>query len=222
MKRIPTATLITGVALLLGSWAGAKDKTPVHRPKILGIWGVHFYTSDLPAARIFYSHVLGQDLECRMCEERAADPIFVRLPSGQFLSVTPTADKQTNNFLADVVFATDDIKALGKYLKASGIAVDSRNSLPDPKFPGFGGPPPNSKKGKEPDCALCGLTVTDPEGHRLGFVQAGKLWAAPNTDALRIIHAGIIINDRAGADHFYKDILGFHLYWHGGMKEDVD
>jgi catechol 2,3-dioxygenase-like lactoylglutathione lyase family enzyme len=21
-------------------------------------------------------------------------------------------------------------------------------------------------------------------------------------------------------DHFYKDILGFHLYWHGGMTDD--
>jgi len=21
-------------------------------------------------------------------------------------------------------------------------------------------------------------------------------------------------------DHFYKDILGFHIYWHGGMSDD--
>jgi catechol 2,3-dioxygenase-like lactoylglutathione lyase family enzyme len=39
---------------------------------------------------------------------------------------------------------------------------------------------------------------------------------------LRIIHAGIIVHDRAAEDKFYKDILGFHVYWHGGMKDGED
>ena len=37
---------------------------------------------------------------------------------------------------------------------------------------------------------------------------------------MRLIHAGFIVRDRALEDSFYKDILGFHLYWHGGMKDD--
>ncbi|HXF27975.1 MAG TPA: VOC family protein, partial [Bryobacteraceae bacterium] len=36
----------------------------------------------------------------------------------------------------------------------------------------------------------------------------------------RIIHVGITVQDRAAADHFYKDILGFHAIWHGGMTDD--
>src|SRR5207247_1780093 len=36
----------------------------------------------------------------------------------------------------------------------------------------------------------------------------------------RIIHTGFIVHDRTAEDHFYKDILGFHLYWYGGMKPD--
>jgi catechol 2,3-dioxygenase-like lactoylglutathione lyase family enzyme len=28
------------------------------------------------------------------------------------------------------------------------------------------------------------------------------------------------VHDRAAEDHFYKDILGFHVYWHGGRKDD--
>ena len=42
------------------------------------------------------------------------------------------------------------------------------------------------------------------------------------TDAVsrRLIHAGFIVHDRAAEDHFYQDILGFHLYWYGGMKPD--
>jgi len=37
-----------------------------------------------------------------------------------------------------------------------------------------------------------------------------------------LMHAGFIFNDRSGADHFYKDILGFHTYWHGGRDEAKD
>ena len=28
------------------------------------------------------------------------------------------------------------------------------------------------------------------------------------------------MNDRRVEDHFYKDVLGFHLYWQGGMKDN--
>ena len=35
-----------------------------------------------------------------------------------------------------------------------------------------------------------------------------------------MIHAGFVVHDRAAEDKFYKDLLGFHVYWHGGMKDD--
>ena len=28
-----------------------------------------------------------------------------------------------------------------------------------------------------------------------------------------------MLSDREAMDKFYKDVLGFHVYWHGGMKE---
>jgi len=31
---------------------------------------------------------------------------------------------------------------------------------------------------------------------------------------------GVTIHDRAAADRFYKDILGFRVMWYGGMKDD--
>ena len=195
MKRLAGAVLVT-VALLFSCGLAAKEKPA--RPKILGIFGLHFYTSDLPAARKFYSHVLGQDLECRMCEGHAFDPISVALPSKQFLTFSP-APTNTTNFLANIVLATDDIKAMRAYLKSQKVAIDK---------------PRDAREGA--------LKIRDPEGHNISFVQLKQDWSSSNTDALRIIHAGIIVNDRAGADHFYKDILGFHTYWHGGMKEDVD
>jgi catechol 2,3-dioxygenase-like lactoylglutathione lyase family enzyme len=30
------------------------------------------------------------------------------------------------------------------------------------------------------------------------------------------MHAGYMVRNRYALDHFYKDILGFHLYWQGG------
>jgi catechol 2,3-dioxygenase-like lactoylglutathione lyase family enzyme len=37
-----------------------------------------------------------------------------------------------------------------------------------------------------------------------------------------MIHAGFVVHDRAAQDRFYKDILGFRLYWHGGMQAGAD
>ena len=65
--------------------------------------------------------------------------------------------------------------------------------------------------------------VKDPEGHTIQFIQqpsglGGSVSGTPPL-SIRIIHAGFVVKDRAAVDHFYKDILGFRLYWSGGMKE---
>jgi predicted enzyme related to lactoylglutathione lyase len=36
----------------------------------------------------------------------------------------------------------------------------------------------------------------------------------------RIIHVGVTVTDRAAADRFYKDILGFKMTWYGGPTND--
>jgi catechol 2,3-dioxygenase-like lactoylglutathione lyase family enzyme len=33
-----------------------------------------------------------------------------------------------------------------------------------------------------------------------------------------MIHAGFLVHSRDAEDHFYRDLLGFHPYWHGGMQ----
>jgi catechol 2,3-dioxygenase-like lactoylglutathione lyase family enzyme len=43
-----------------------------------------------------------------------------------------------------------------------------------------------------------------------------------NQVSTHMIHAGFVVHDRAAEDRFYKDILGFHVYWHGGMKGGED
>jgi catechol 2,3-dioxygenase-like lactoylglutathione lyase family enzyme len=78
------------------------------------------------------------------------------------------------------------------------------------------------------------VSVNDPEGHRISFIAGpgivepsikdiqnsqGNLAGREMIDA-RIIHAGFVVRKGSAMEHFYKDILGFKPYWHGGMKED--
>jgi catechol 2,3-dioxygenase-like lactoylglutathione lyase family enzyme len=104
------------------------------------------------------------------------------------------------NLIDQITFITDDIPALRRYLVSYQVSVS--------------------------DPAGYYFTVVDPDGHRIGFMQRRE-WppdtqsSSPATHStFRLIHAGIIVHDRAAEDHFYKDILGFHVYWHGGMKDD--
>ena len=65
--------------------------------------------------------------------------------------------------------------------------------------------------------------MKDPEGNPIEFVQErpaliGRSAEKPVSKVM--IHAGFVVHDRAAEDKFYKDLLGFHVYWHGGMKDD--
>jgi catechol 2,3-dioxygenase-like lactoylglutathione lyase family enzyme len=67
--------------------------------------------------------------------------------------------------------------------------------------------------------------VRDPEGHRIGFVQRSGTPEnkSKHSSLPPLIHAGFVIHDRTAMEHFYKEVLGFHVYWHGGMKDkDTD
>jgi catechol 2,3-dioxygenase-like lactoylglutathione lyase family enzyme len=115
----------------------------------------------------------------------------------------------TSNLLERVAFMTDDAKALREWVQKHGYkAGDLQHVL---KFFSF--------------------TASDPEGHELQFTQSGDKKGSNKTTAtgdsasggpggVRLIHVGWVVKDRAAMDKFYKDILGFHMYWHGGMKDD--
>lgn len=68
------------------------------------------------------------------------------------------------------------------------------------------------------------FVVRDPEGNKVGFTQDGSHPPAPPSSATQslsdhIMHAGYMVRNRAALDHFYKDVLGFHLYWQGGNPD---
>jgi catechol 2,3-dioxygenase-like lactoylglutathione lyase family enzyme len=68
------------------------------------------------------------------------------------------------------------------------------------------------------------FSLRDPEGNPIAFV--GR--RLPEEDypnglsqiSTRMLHAGFVVKDMAAENRFYRDVLGFRLYWHGGFKDD--
>lgn len=99
-----------------------------------------------------------------------------------------------------VAFATTNIVALRQYLVAKGVTVPAIENRADHSL---------------------SITVADPEGHPIEFVERGKVEVPASPDSTvssHMIHVGFLVRNRDAEDHFYRDLLGFRLYWHGGMQ----
>jgi catechol 2,3-dioxygenase-like lactoylglutathione lyase family enzyme len=189
------------IALMLAAASSlaqsSSARTPA-RPKITGIDHVSFYTTNPDGNTRLYAEVLG--LAAGDPVERGQTQRFVI--GSQWVGYSPAPDANAADRMDHIAFATDDCEGLRVYLKASGIKVeDSTHALK----------------------ARCSLVVKDPEGHSVEFVQgpiAGNSPEMGKSDPVsrRMIHTGFIVRDQAKEDHFYKDILGFRLYWYGGMQ----
>jgi catechol 2,3-dioxygenase-like lactoylglutathione lyase family enzyme len=183
----------------------AQHSTPA-RPKILGIDHVDFYTTNATTNNHLYTDMLGL---------ATADPVeegqTQRFVIGsQWVGYSPAADAKAADRMDHLAFRTDNCEALRKYFSAHQIKVGSSCD--------------SSKNGDRR------VGVSDPEGHKIEFVEREKLkshlliaYAAkfadhPDPISRRLIHAGFIVRDRAAEDHFYKDVLGFHVYWYGWEK----
>ena len=191
-------TFVALAGLLFCTFAAAQGQPS--RPRILGIFGVHFYSTNIAATRPFYQQVMHPGGACLWCEQPPTSPLNILLSSGQVLTLTTPPKVMPQSLLYEIVFATDNLKAMRAYLLANKVPIEKPQ-----------------KKGSEQ------FVVTDPEGHRVSFFELPKsLQPLANNDNPRIIHAGLVVHDRAAEDKFYKDILGFHVYWHGGMKDGED
>jgi catechol 2,3-dioxygenase-like lactoylglutathione lyase family enzyme len=108
--------------------------------------------------------------------------------------------------LVQVTFETSNVEALRRYLQSRGVpTTDITINNPFEQNPLF--------------------SVQDPEGHRIGFIQfkaTDHYLHSENQVSSHLIHAGFVVKDRPAEDKFYKDILGFRVYWHGGMKDGED
>lgn len=117
----------------------------------------------------------------------------------QKIEIVPLPTPAPPNRQAEVAFLTADVAGMQRFLEAHG--VDSQ-----------------MERGE--------LTLRDPEGNRIGFVQDSGAGAAakpasgaPVQTSRRIIHAGYSVRDRAVEDKFFLTLLGFRPYWYGGFDE---
>lgn len=170
------------------------------RPKVTGISHLAVFTTDPAKAESFYVHDLGA-----IKGPDPENPAGVRysFSSDQFVEVLRLpADSQSVNRLDHAAFNTSDAEAMRKYLLAHGVEVPSSVT----------------KAGDGSEY----FEVNDPEGNKVQLVQPAH--AAPvseNPLSGRVIHIGYLVHDPAAEDMFYRTLLGFRPYWHGGMKEGV-
>jgi len=168
------------------------------RPRITGIDHVSFYATNPDGVKKLYSDILGLT---------AAAPIesgeTTRYMSGkQWVGYSAAPDPKATDRMDHIAFTTDNIAGLRRYLTQKGLK-------------------PGQIQGRS-DHSLS-FAVDDPEGHHVEFVERAKDESAPaepNAVSRRMIHAGFLVYNRAAADHFYREVLGFRPYWHGGMKDN--
>jgi len=186
------------LTLLLPTLASAQNISSA-KPPITGISHVTLYADDIPKAETFYATILGWDQQPPAIGGASGVRFYAN--HGQYVELVAPPKPDLDDRLVSVSFATLNADALRKFLGSKGLAVPSAVTI-------------------EADGSRS-FFVHDPEGNKVGFTQQGphppaQPASAANSLSSHIIHAGYVVRDRAAMDRFYKDLLGFHLYWQGG------
>jgi lactoylglutathione lyase len=201
------ARLICSAVLALTLSAGVSAQ---QRPPILGVAHIALKTNDLAAAREFYGKYLGYSEAFSISKpDGSLEVTYFKVNDRQYIEVFPGLASETEDRLSHIAFETTNAEQLRAYLASRGVAVPAAlRRLPDGNL---------------------SFTIKDPEGHTVEFVQYvadgplgrtfGKFEPATRI-SLHIGHVGFTVADRAAADRLYRDILGFHEIWHGGMTDD--
>jgi catechol 2,3-dioxygenase-like lactoylglutathione lyase family enzyme len=208
--------LIPLTLLLTGSKAVVSNPTrenSISRPAIVGVAHIGLRTDDLAAARKFYGSVLGFQepfsLDKPASEGGGLLLTYFKVNDHQYIELFPELKDAKQDRLSHISFETADAEQLRAYLASQGVKVPEQLE-----------PMQDGNRG---------FNVEDPDGHTVEFIQymPGSLHQRdfgkflPDTRvSQRMIHVGVTVKDRAAADHFYKDILGFREIWHGGMTDD--
>ncbi len=167
-------------------------------PAITGISHLVLFADDIPKSKVFYGSLLGWE---QVPATAAGSGVRFYANHLQYVELVSAPKPGMADRLDSVAFATSDAEALRQYVGAHGVTVPDAVTVESSGDRSF--------------------IVRDPEGNKVGFTQAGTHPPAVPANAERrlsghIMHAGYVVRDRAALDHFYKDLLGFHLYWQGG------
>src|SRR5262245_61333140 len=198
----------------VGIWTSLQGQTqppPAERPSIVGVAHIAFQVSDLKKAREFYGELLGYDEPFQVFTEDGKIALtYFKVSDRQYIEIFPTLPPDKEDRLSHIALETTDLEALRVYLKSKGVTV-----------------PEKVNQGRDGNI---NFTVTDPDSHRVEFVQyrPGSLhlrargrYASSRRISDRILHVGVTVADLAKADAFYKEILGFSEIWRGGRDDQT-
>jgi catechol 2,3-dioxygenase-like lactoylglutathione lyase family enzyme len=172
------------------------------RPEITGIALVRLRVSNMDDSRAFYAKTLGLTEAKKGCFSAAKTATCFIVNSGQQLELIPGDPTDSKNGVEAIGYHVRDANTMREYLLAHGVKCSEV---------------------KRSDSGDTYVEVQDPEDHRVLLLSPGNgtmSSVAISPLSNQIIHAGFVVWDRGAEDAFYKDILGFRLYWHGGMKDD--
>jgi len=214
--RLALSSCICLAALLTSASLAQNPAAPVARPAIVGVAHIGLKTDDLAAARKFYTGILGFQepfsLDKAAGEGTGLLLTYLKVNDHQYIEMFPALTDPKMDRLSHISFETTDAEQLRAYLASRGVKVPEKLE-----------PMQDGNRG---------FDVKDPDGHDVEFVEfrPGSLHSrnfgkfVPETRiSTRIIHVGVVVKDRAAADRFYRDILGFKLQWYGGMTDaDTD
>jgi catechol 2,3-dioxygenase-like lactoylglutathione lyase family enzyme len=206
MRRLLGGVLLPGIvaiAAVLSLHAAPVDDHTA-RPKITGIDHVRLYVSDVTKSYAFYGNAFGLHGLAGTCSFNAQKCLAVN--SHQLVELERVSSPAPQNWVAEIGFATNDVVALRGYLQAHGV---------------------NPGKISAEGAGVAHFEVRDPEGNRIAFVQRPEIGteypASAKEIGNKLLHAGFVVKDMAAENKFYRDVLGFRVYWYGGFKDnDID
>ncbi|HEY5055738.1 MAG TPA: VOC family protein [Acidobacteriaceae bacterium] len=187
--------------LLLSAAFCATSAHAQQRPKIVSVSHLSVYTSDAAKTESFYTHDLGA-----FKQPDPQNPAGVRYYFNpvQFVEVLPLQGPTSQVSRFDhAAYNVSDADAMRRYLISRGIEIPGTTITAGSDGSKY-------------------FEVKDPEGNRIQFVQPSAHAAAipHNNLSTHIIHVGYVVHDVDKEVAFYRDVLGFRPYWHGGMTED--
>ncbi len=221
MRRLTSSLAVLPLLVLavLPLRAGQAAVPQPKRPPIVGVAHIGLKTDNLEAARQFYGHLLGFAEPFKL--DNPGSPgspdgpdgslmlTYFKVNDHQYIEIFPTLKNPSEDRLSHIAFETTDAQALRDYLASKDVNV-----------------PSSIKPGLDGNLSFM---VTDPDGHKVEFVQYlqgslhsrdfGKFLPATRISD-HIQHVGVTVRDRAAADRFYRDVLGFRLGWSGGMTDN--
>lgn len=200
MKNFRLTLAVMFLALCLQATAA---EAPT-RPKITGVAYYSVFVSHLEKARRFYQEFLGYEEAFHLTKpDGSVRKAVLKVNDKQFIVLVNEPNRGEGQ-LDHYALQTNSAEQMRTYLASRGVKVPERSG--------------RDEFGNEM------IEVTDPEGHRVRFVEylpdsktsagTGK-HLSPTRISEAMLHVGILIGDLDAATAFYGGILGCREVWRG-------